>query len=502
MTDLYSPNLETFCQKAKEGYSAIPIFRELSADLDTPVSIFLKLKGKTPAFLLESAEGGEKLGRYSFLGVGYSSMLKASGSKGTIYKNGEGKELTLKDGQDPLHLVEDYLSHHRTVKMAGFPPFSGGAVGYFSYEVVRFFENLPEPSQGELDLPDCIFIFTDTVIVFDHVQHKLKIIATSYLDKEPEKAYSEGIAKIEEIVASLARPLPTELINSFAMSSEHNGSELESNFTREEFLEMVEICQEYIASGEAIQIVISQRLRRRTEVDSFTIYRALRMLNPSPYMFFLDFGDFQLIGSSPEMLVKVEGNRATMHPIAGTRPRGKNEDEDKALVAELLADQKERAEHVMLVDLARNDLGRVCHYGTVTVPELMRVEEYSHVSHIVSTVEGNLCPGQDAFSLLRAVFPAGTVSGAPKIRAMEIITELERTKRGPYAGAVGYFDFGGDMDTCITIRTIVMTDHTAYLQGGAGIVADSKPANEYEETLNKVKALERAISIAERASER
>jgi len=502
MAALYFPDLETFCRKAKEGPLAIPVFRELSADLDTPVSVFLKLKGRTPGFLLESAEGGERLGRYSFLGVGYSLMLKASGTKVTIYRNGKSKELTLKDNQDPLHLVKSRLSQYRTLKMPGFPPFSGGAVGYLSYDMVRFFEKLPQPSQDELGLPDCIFIFTDTVLAFDHVQHKIKIIATSYPDKEPERAYYGSVAKIEEIVASLTKPLPAELITSFAFSSEHNGTEPRSNFTKEEFSGMVEVCQEYIASGEAIQIVPSQRLRRKAEVDSFTIYRTLRMLNPSPYMFFLDFGDFQLIGSSPEMLAKLEGDRVTMHPIAGTRPRGENEDEDEALITELLADQKERAEHVMLVDLARNDMGRVCQYGTVKVPELMRVEKYSHVSHIVSTVEGKLRPDQDAFSLLRAVFPAGTVSGAPKIRAMEIITELEKTKRGPYAGAVGYFDFGGNMDTCITIRTIVMTGNIAYLQGGAGIVADSKPANEYEETLNKVKVLEKAISMAEGAGVR
>ena len=368
-----------------------------------------------------------------------------------------------------------------------------------SYDIVNFFEELPQCDHDELDLPDCIFLFTDTMLAFDHVQHKMKIIANAYVDSDPDTAYDEAIAKIESIIASLSKPLPPESQTFIATDSTASNGDIDSNFSKDEFAQIVSAGKEYIAAGDAIQIVLSQRLRRRTSAKPFDIYRALRMLNPSPYMFYLNFGEFQLIGSSPEVLVKAQGDRAVARPIAGTRPRGSNEEEDQALIEELLADPKERAEHVMLVDLARNDLGRVCQYGTVRVPELMVIEKYSHVSHIVSEVEGKLNPDEDAFSLLRASFPAGTVSGAPKIRAMEIIAELEKTKRGPYAGSVGYFDFTGNMDTCITIRTIVMKDDMVYLQGGAGIVADSDPMTEYQETRNKLKALERAISIAEGA---
>jgi anthranilate synthase component 1 len=410
----------------------------------------------------------------------------------------EGEAITLK-AQDPLELIKELLNQYQAVKIPGLPPFSGGAVGYLSYEIVRFFEKLPECPFDELELPDCIFVFTDTILAFDHVQHKIKIIANAYVDDDAEVAYNEAVGKIENIVNSLSKPLPGELASPIAELPEPGGGKLVSNFSKEEFMKMVTMVKEYIAAGEAIQVVLSQRLRCKTRADPFTIYRALRMLNPSPYMFYLDFGSFQLIGSSPEMLVRLENGHAEARPIAGTRPRGKSEEEDKALITELLADPKERAEHVMLVDLARNDLGRVCQYRTVKVPELMIVEKYSHVSHIVSAVEGELHPDQDTFSLLRAAFPAGTVSGAPKIRAMEIITELEKLKRGPYAGAVGYFDFSGNMDTCITIRTIVMRNGICYLQGGAGIVADSNPFNEYQETLNKVKVLEEAIRIAEGA---
>ncbi|MFC2028193.1 anthranilate synthase component I, partial [Chloroflexota bacterium] len=494
----YFPDRELFRQKAKPGV-LIPIVRELAADLDTPVSVFLKLGQEPPTFLLESVERGENLGRFTFMGIGHSRILETKGNRAYVHNGLDKKEITL-DNRDPLHLIEELLNERQAVKIPGLPPFCGGAVGYMSYDIVNFFEELPQCDHDELDLPDCIYLFTDTMLAFDHVQHKMKIIANAYVDDNPDAAYDEAVFKIENIISNLSNPLPPESQSYISTDSTTSNGDIDSNFTKEEFAQIVSAGKEYIAAGDAIQIVLSQRLRRRTRAKPFDIYRALRMLNPSPYMFYLNFGDFQLIGSSPEVLVKAQGTRAVARPIAGTRPRGSNEEEDQALIEELLADPKERAEHVMLVDLARNDLGRVCEYGTVRVPELMVIEKYSHVSHIVSEVEGKLNPEQDAFSLLRASFPAGTVSGAPKIRAMEIIEELEKTKRGPYAGSVGYFDFTGNMDTCITIRTIVMKEDMVYLQGGAGIVADSDPMTEYQETRNKLKALERAISIAEGAN--
>ena len=495
MAGKYFPDRDSFKEKAKKG-SLIPVCRELAADLDTPVSVFLKLGQEAPTFLLESVERGENLGRYTFMGLGHSQVLESKGKQAIIHNGSENHEITLLD-QDPLHLIQEILNSRQPITMPGLPPFCGGAVGYTSYDIVNFFEELPHPEHDELDLPDCIFLFTDTMLAFDHVQHKMKIIANAYVDGDADVAYNDATGKIENMIASLTKPLPAESQTLIAMDSDPAGKELSSNFTKEEFARIVSEAKEYIAAGDAIQIVLSQRLRRQTNARPFDIYRALRMINPSPYMFYFNFGEFQLIGSSPEVLVKAQGNQAVARPIAGTRPRGATEEEDRALITELLADPKERAEHVMLVDLARNDLGRVCDYGTVRVPELMVIEKYSHVSHIVSEVEGKLNSGEDAFSLLRASFPAGTVSGAPKIRAMEIIAELEKTKRGPYAGAVGYFDFSGNMDTCITIRTIVMKGDTVYLQGGAGIVADSDPLTEHQETMNKTKALERAISIAE-----
>jgi anthranilate synthase component 1 len=361
--------------------------------------------------------------------------------------------------------------------------------------MVRCFECLPEPARDELELPDCLFLFTDTLVIFDHVRHRIQVVSNAHIQGEASVAYEEAVAQIDTLIDALIRPLP-QATSQVPKSCQ---AELESNFTPEQFCAAVAAAKEYIAAGDIFQVVLSQRLRRRTSAQPFSIYRALRMLNPSPYMFYLDFGTFQLIGSSPEMLVKSEEGKAETRPIAGTRPRGKSEAEDKALIEELLADPKERAEHVMLVDLVRNDLGRVCRYSTVKVPLYMGIEKYSHVIHIVSSVQGELIKGQNSFSLLRAAFPAGTVSGAPKIRAMEIINQLEGLKRGPYAGAVGYFSFTGNMDTCITIRTIVMKGDTVYLQAGAGIVADSQPMREYHETLSKIGALEQAVGLAEEA---
>jgi len=495
----YLPNIETFRGLAKEG-NLVPVFRELSADLDTPVSVFLKLKQEAPTFLLESVESAEKLGRYSFIGVGHNVVLKASGDKAIVYKNGERQRIRLDAGRDCLHLVQDILAQRQVVKVAGLPRFFGGAVGYISYDMVRHFEKLPECAQDELNLPECVFVFTDTMIIFDHVQHKMKIVANNYVDGPIESVYKQAVTKIESIVSRLSKKSPLESDGANGRTVSLQDKEVESNFTQEEYEAAVRACKEYISAGDAFQVVLSQRLRRKTSARPFDIYRALRMLNPSPYLFYLDLGGFQLIGSSPEMLVKVEEGIADSCPLAGTRPRGTTIKEDESLSSELLKDPKEKAEHAMLVDLARNDLGRVCEYGSVKVTELMSIEKYSHVMHIVSTVEGKLKAGENAFSLLRAAFPAGTLSGAPKIRAMEIITELEGLKRGPYGGAVGYFSYSGNMDTCITIRTIVMIGNTVYLQAGAGIVYDSDPTGEYHETLNKLKALENAVAMAEEES--
>ncbi|MBI4322330.1 MAG: anthranilate synthase component I [Chloroflexi bacterium] len=484
------PDLDTFKGLAERG-NIVPVWRELPADLDTPVSVYLKLRKDGPSFLLESVEGGEKLGRYSFIGSVSEPALQSYGDVARL-SNGHGPvEMTLR-GSDPLHLLKQLLANRRVAGAEQLPKFFGGAVGYIGYDTVRFFEKVPAVERDELNVPDCVFLLADNIIIFDHVRHTMKVVCNAHVDGDVESAYRDAVHRIDEEIAELARPYFQE-----AHSSATRDRELASNFTLEEFSRRVEAAKEYIAAGDSFQIVLSQRFRRRTSATSFQIYRALRMLNPSPYMYYLDLGDFQLVGSSPEVLVKAENGRAYTRPLAGTRRRGSDDAEDQALIADLLADPKERAEHVMLVDLARNDLGRVCRYGTVNVPLLMGVEKYSHVIHIVSSVEGELRQDRDAFDLLRASFPAGTLSGAPKVRAMEIIAELEGIRRGPYGGAVGYFGYSGNMDTCITIRTIVMKGDTVYLQAGAGIVADSEPVREYQETLSKIKALELAVKLAE-----
>ena len=492
---MYTPDLETFCRRAAQG-NLVPVFRELPGDLDTPVSVFYKLKGSGPAFLLESVEGGEQLGRYSFIGANPSMLLRAAQDEVLLRRDGRTDRFTLPAGRDPLHVVAEQLARFRVVPTPGLPRFFGGAVGYLAYDMVRYFEPVPTPEPDELGLPDALFMFTDTIVIFDHVQHKIKVVSNASVNGDPPAAYRRATAQVDMLIASLARPVSPGV---FAVTSAPipAANVLVSNFTREEFAARVVAAKEYIAAGDAFQIVLSQRLRRQTGADAFAIYRALRMLNPSPYMFYLELGDFQLIGSSPEMLVKLEEGKAETRPIAGTRPRGKTPEEDEELKQDLMADPKELAEHVMLVDLGRNDVGRVCQYGTVRVPTLMTVEKYSHVMHIVSAVEGRIRDGRTSFDLVRAAFPAGTVSGAPKIRAMEIINELEGLRRGPYSGAVGYFGYDGNMDTCITIRTIVMKGDMVYLQAGGGIVADSDPYREHEETINKSKALARAVQMAE-----
>jgi anthranilate synthase component 1 len=486
-----------------EGGSLVPVYRELAADLETPVSVYLKLRGQGPSFLLESVEKAEQVGRYSFLGCNPRRQIISRGHELTLLDNGQAHTRQLAAGQDPLHTVAAELDRYQPVAPLGdlgqdLPRFFGGAVGYLGYDLVRFFERLPDSTRDELNLPDVHLLLTDTLVIFDHVRHRLLVVANAHVPPgaDLDKAYDDAIARLDVVQSELQTPLPAQ-----SRALGQVGGELRSNMTQSEFEAVVLRAKEYIAAGDIFQVVPSQRLRRRTQVEPFSIYRALRRLNPSPYMFFLSLGGdpaTHLIGSSPEVLVRLQDGEAEVRPIAGTRPRGKTEREDQELEADLLADPKERAEHVMLVDLGRNDLGRVCEFGTVEVPDLLTVERYSHVIHLVSRVTGQLRDGVDAYDLLRATFPAGTVSGAPKVRAMEIIDELEDVRRGHYAGAVGYFGFNGNMDTCITIRTILMQGDVAYLQAGGGIVADSDPTLEWEETLHKARALGVAIEMAER----
>ncbi|MBI2844242.1 MAG: anthranilate synthase component I [Armatimonadetes bacterium] len=463
--------------------------------METPVSAFKKIGGGSHAFLLESVEGGERIARFSFLGSDPHFVIRSKGRSVEIRRNGgQVERIELGPGQDPLHVLKGELNRLKWVPDPNLPRFCGGAVGYIGYDMIRFFENLPDSTDDDLDLPDCVFAFTDTLLIFDHVRHKIRVLVNARVDGDPDTAYDESIVKIDQLVERLKAPAP-QPDPAPAVAGQR---EVTSNFaSKEDFERAVSNCKNYIAAGDVIQVVLSQRFSVPVAADPFDVYRALRSVNPSPYMYYLSFDDLKLIGSSPEILVTEERGKVIIRPIAGTRPRGKTDDEDRSLEEELLADEKECAEHIMLVDLGRNDIGRVCRYGSVNVDQMMVIERYSHVMHIVSNVEGRLMPDKDQFDLLRATFPAGTVSGAPKIRAMEIIDELEPTRRGTYAGAIGYFSYSGDMDTCITIRTILIKNGTAYIQAGAGIVADSVPEREYQETVNKATAMIRALEMAE-----
>ena len=476
----YQPSLDEARALAGQG-NLLPVFREVTADLETPVSAYLKVARGRHSFLLESVEGGERLGRYSFIGTEPYRVLTTD-AEGSI---------------DPLCEIESELRRFSVVPLPGLPRFHGGAVGFLAYEAARRFERLPSPASDPQDLPEAVFMFTDTLLVFDHLQHKIKVVSHARLDGDIDSAYRQATWRIDELTQRLAGPLgmpDRESTTQPAADAERNVS---SNVGREQFMQSVERARQYIIAGDVIQVVLSQRLSLPTPACPFEVYRALRAINPSPYMYYLRLGDAHIVGSSPEMLVRVEDGTVTTHPIAGTRPRGEDAAADAALEAELRADEKERAEHTMLLDLGRNDIGRVSAPGSVEVGQCMDVERYSHVMHLVSHVSGRLRDGLTCFDALRACFPAGTVSGAPKIRAMEIIAELEPDRRGPYAGAVGYFDLRGNLDTAITIRTIIMKDGVAHVQAGAGIVYDSVPEREYEETLSKAKALLRAIEQAE-----
>jgi anthranilate synthase component 1 len=474
---MYHPTLEEFRELKNQG-NLVPVYREIETRAETPVSAFLKVKGGGYSFLLESAEGEQHVARYSFIGTEPYRVISTR----------EGDKI------DPLSLVAEELAKHKLVPVSGLPDFCGGAVGYLAYEAVRRLEKLPSPDSDPLALPESVFMFVDSLLIFDHATRKIKIVSLARPDGDADSAYRAAVGKIDDLVSRLGQPPAQPLITP---DTPAEPAEIHSNFTREEFEASVEKARQYIIAGEAIQIVLSQRLSRRTNAHPLNIYQALRRINPSPYMFFLDLKGFQIIGSSPEILVRAVDGTVTSRPLAGTRPRGKTPAEDKRLEKELRSDEKERAEHIMLVDLGRNDIGRVSLPGTVKVSELMEVERYSHVMHLVTNVEGKLSPDFTPPDALRACFPAGTVSGAPKIRAMEIIAELEPDKRGPYAGCVGYFSFSGNMDTAITIRTVILTNGITRVQAGAGIVYDSVPAREYEETLNKARALLAAIEQAE-----
>lgn len=490
-----TPDRQTFRELARQG-DLIPVYRDILADQDTPVSAFRKLGDAPYAFLLESVEGGERIGRYSFLGADPALVIRTKGREVTLRSAHGVEQHTLGDGEDPLHVIKAAMGAGRFVSHGDLPPFIGGAVGYMAYDLIRFFERLPDTTVDDLNLPDTVFMLTTNCLVFDRVMNRAKVLAMARVSGDVDAAYDEACARVEELVGRLRRPLPPE-------PPRRAGGRIEprSNFTQEQYEAMVLAAKEYVAAGDIIQVVPSQRFEARTDVDPFDLYRALRSINPSPYMFYLRLDDLHLCGSSPEILVTEKHGLVCTRPIAGTRRRGATPAEDDALAEELRADEKERAEHIMLVDLGRNDVGRVSEYGSVTVDELMVIERYSHVMHIVSNVTGRLRPDCDQFDVLRACFPAGTLTGAPKIRAMEIIDELEPTRRGPYGGAIGYFSYSGSMDTCITIRTAILRDGMCYWQAGGGVVADSDPTREYEESCNKALAILRALELAERGLE-
>ena len=473
---MYHPTLEELKKRENTGNLA-PVYREIQADLDTPVSAYLKIARGKYSFLLESIEGGERLARYSFLGTEPSKTITTGGAQ----------------APDPLAMIEKEFKRFCPITMERLPRFHGGMVGYLGYEVAGHFEKLPSPTNNPIGLPEAVLMLADTLLVFDHLTHVIKVVSHVRLDGDIEKSYKKAVARINDIVARLQQPVPVSEPKKTATKK----APVTSNLTQKQYEAIVKRMKKHIFDGDIIQGVPSLRLARRTNASPFAIYRALRSVNPSPYMYFLHLDDFYIVGASPELLVRVEDGIVSNHPIAGTRPRSQDSQKDEALGDELKKDEKERAEHVMLVDLARNDVGRISQPGTVKVTQFMDIERYSHVMHLVSHVQGRLRRGLTQFDALRACFPAGTVSGAPKIRAMQIIAELEPDKRGPYAGAVGYFDFRGNMDTAINIRTIIVKDGTAYVQAGAGIVADSVPENEYQECLNKAQALLTAIDKAE-----
>ena len=483
------PDYKEFCRLARE-HTLVPVVKSVMADLLTPVSAFLAVAPNEPrAFLLESVERGERIGRYTFLGARPYMWVEARGQNILLHK---GKRAERQRGS-VLAVLKELLREHRPASLPELPPFTAGAVGYFAYDAVRQLERIGEQAKDDLYLPDCVMMFFDRLLVFDHLRHQIHIIATADVAHEqPKHAYDRAVHDIERLEKKLStRRFPTS-----RGVKTHGKLKIHAGTSHEDFLKSVERCREYIAAGDIFQVVLSQRLEFTPEAAPLDIYRALRTVNPSPYMYFLRMGDTHVLGSSPEMLVRVSGRKLEYRPIAGTHPRGQDDAEDEELEKSMLSDEKERAEHVMLVDLGRNDLGRVSEYGSVKVRDLMYVERYSHVMHIVSALEGKLREGLDALDAFAACFPAGTLTGAPKVRAMQIIEELEPVRRGTYGGSVLYADFAGNLDSCIAIRTLLMQGHRAYLQAGAGIVADSNPEKEFQECMNKAGAVLRAIEKA------
>jgi anthranilate synthase component 1 len=492
----YFPSFDDFSRLAK-GNSVVPVYRQLVGDTLTPVSAFCKIQEGDWAFLFESVIGGERLGRYSFLGAGPFLRFQAFGQRVVVEtRTGDRWSRTETEHPDPLRLLEEQLAGYRAPHVPGLPRFCGGAVGYAGYDAVRYVERLPNAPPDDRQLPDLCFAFYDRMVIFDHINKTIAVVAHAHIKDDLRASYEKACAQVDRLVERLQQGVADLQLTDIAPAGEVK-LPYRSNFGPGAFEAAVEKCKEYIRAGDIFQVVLSQRLEAETRARSFDIYRTLRIINPSPFMFYLKTGPLCLVGSSPEIMVRVEGDHVTIRPLAGTRRRGKTEEEDEKLASELLADPKERAEHIMLVDLGRNDVGRVARFGTVKISDVMMVERYSHVMHICSNVTGQLQPGTTAFDALRACLPAGTLSGAPKVRAMEIIDELEPHRRGPYGGAVGYVDFSGNMDTCIALRTLVLKGQTAYLQAGAGIVADSVPAAEREETLNKAMGLLRALEMAE-----
>jgi anthranilate synthase component 1 len=490
---MVTPDYKTFLQLSRDA-TLIPVAKTLSADLLTPVGAFLSVAAKQKySFLLESVEGGEKIGRYTFVGAQPRMVLTARGRDLTILR-GSSEERRTGNVNDVLR---EHLRQYRPANVPGLPPFTSGGVGYFAYDMVRQFERLPATATADVDVPDCVFTFYDRLLAFDHLKHQLHIIAAADVRAEsPRKAYDRALADIDALERKVVTGIHKQQLG-WSAPAKKKPIKVRSTMSRDEFLACVRRAKEYIAAGDIFQVVLSLRLDFKPPADPFQIYRALRTVNPSPYMFFLQLDDMHVIGASPEMLVRITGRNLEYRPIAGTRRRGDDPSDDERLIEELRNDEKERAEHVMLVDLGRNDLGRVSDYGTVKVRDLMYVERYSHVMHLVSALEGQLRPELDALDAVAACFPAGTLSGAPKVRAMEIIEELEPVRRGVYGGAILYADYAGNLDSCIAIRTMVMRNGRAYVQAGAGIVADSNPASEYDECMNKASALLRA---AEKAS--
>jgi len=493
----YHPNFDEFLKLAERG-NTIPVYRQLLADAITPVMAYERLAmpagyaAASDSFLLESVVGGERIARFSFVAADPEAKFVARRDEITITRGRDEK--TIKS-HDPLAELAKMLEPYKAVHLPGLPRFTGGVVGYAAYDMIRYYEDLGEGPGDDRGLPDLCFGLYRTMVMFDHVSKTIKVVCNAHVTGDPGSAYTEATEAIERTVARLAEG-SSRAVGEITLVGLPQKA-FRSNFSRDDYMKVVEACKEYIRAGDIFQVVPSQRLTVETTARPFDIYRALRVVNPSPFMFILKSPDVTLVGSSPEILCRVEDGIVTNRPLAGTRPRGATDEEDKALEAELLADPKERAEHIMLVDLARNDVGRVAEPKTIELSDLMTVERYSHVMHIVSDVKGKLAAGQTCFDALRAALPVGTVTGAPKIRAMEIIDEFEPTRRGPYAGGLGYVDFSGNMDTCIAIRTMVIAGGKAYLQAGGGIVADSVPANEYQETINKARALLRAIEVAE-----